>query len=127
MQGPSASTPDGWRSGPSPAAAPSSASRCASRRRTCARWWRTTPPSTFPPLVPVLFACLPDVGHGFIKDDFAWIRASRISGARDVLALFGKDNGFYRPLVSLTFAFDHRLFGLHPFAFGLTNLVLLLA
>jgi hypothetical protein len=80
-----------------------------------------------PPLVAVLLVYLPDVGHGFIKDDFAWIRASRISGARDLLALFGKDNGFYRPLVSLTFAVDHRLFGLHPFGYGLTNLVLLLA
>jgi hypothetical protein len=35
--------------------------------------------------------------------------------------------GFYRPLVSVSFAADHALWGLEPFGYGLTNLLLLLA
>jgi hypothetical protein len=34
--------------------------------------------------------------------------------------------GFYRPLVSVSFAADHALWGLEPFGYGLTNLLLLL-
>jgi hypothetical protein len=79
-----------------------------------------------PPLAALLLTYLPDVGHGFIKDDFAWIRSSRVSGAHDLAALFGRDNGFYRPLVSLSFALDHAVFALQPRAYGLTNLALLL-
>ena len=36
-------------------------------------------------------------------------------------------NGFYRPLVSLSFWADERLFGLEPFGYGLTNLAFFLA
>lgn len=35
--------------------------------------------------------------------------------------------GFYRPLVSVSFAADHALWGLEPFGYGLTNFLLLLA
>jgi hypothetical protein len=80
-----------------------------------------------PPLAALLLTYLPDVGHGFVKDDFAWIRASRVSAPADLAALFGRDNGFYRPLVSLSFALDHAAFALRPRAYGLTNLALLLA
>jgi hypothetical protein len=69
---------------------------------------------------------LPDVGHGFVRDDFSWIRNSIVTGPRDVLRLFSRDNGFFRPMVALTFALDHALFGLQPRAYGLTNLFLLL-
>jgi hypothetical protein len=80
-----------------------------------------------PPFLALLATYVPDVGHGFIKDDFSWIRTSRISDARDLAAVFARDNGFYRPLVSLTFALDYGVFALRPRAYGLTNLALLLA
>jgi hypothetical protein len=64
-----------------------------------------------------------DAGRGFIKDDFAWIRASEGSWR-----VFLRDTGgFYRPLVSLTFAANHALFGLSPRGYGATNLALAIA
>jgi hypothetical protein len=70
---------------------------------------------------------LPDVGHGFVKDDFAWIVASRAGTWRDVAALFTTNVGFYRPLVSTTFAVDHAFWQLNPFGYGISNLALALA
>jgi hypothetical protein len=70
---------------------------------------------------------LPAVGHGFIRDDYQWVRDSRIGSVADLGRLFHQDNGFYRPAVALTFAVDHWLFGLRPLAYGLTNLMLALA
>ena len=43
---------------------------------------------------------LPDLGHGFLKDDFAWILSSRLERSGDLIALFTSNVGFYRPLVS---------------------------
>jgi hypothetical protein len=63
-----------------------------------------------------------DVGHGFVKDDFVWILTSR-----EWSGLFGAATGFFRPIVSLTFAIDYALFGLAPLGYGLTNLALLFA
>jgi hypothetical protein len=68
---------------------------------------------------------LPDIGRGFIHDDFRWIRESRVGALTGVPALFGQNIGFYRPLVSLTFAADHALWGLAPRLYGLTNLGLI--
>jgi hypothetical protein len=82
-------------------------------------WWLV-------PLGAVLASYLPDLGRGFIKDDFAWILGSRTSGPLGFVDIFGRDNGFYRPLVSLTFAVDERLFGLEPYWYGVTNLVLVI-
>jgi hypothetical protein len=65
---------------------------------------------------------LPDLGHGFLKDDFVWILSSRSVDLSDVVALFKANVGFYRPLVSLTFAADYGLWGIRPFGYGLTNL-----
>jgi len=79
------------------------------------------------PLGAVLASYLPDLGRGFIKDDFAWILGSRTSGPLGFVDLFGRDNGFYRPLVSLSFALDERVFGLEPYGYGLTNLALVIA
>jgi hypothetical protein len=74
-----------------------------------------------------LTACyLADLGRGFIQDDFAWIEAGRFSGLRGLLGLFGREQGFYRPVVALSFGLDERLFGLDPFGYGATNLVLVL-
>jgi hypothetical protein len=40
--------------------------------------------------------------------------------------LFHETTGFFRPIVSLSFAADEALFGIRPLPYGLTNLVLLL-
>jgi hypothetical protein len=70
---------------------------------------------------------LPDIGHGFISDDFRWIVEGRVESARDILALFSSNVGFYRPLTSVSFAADHALWGTNAFGYGLTNLALCLA
>jgi hypothetical protein len=54
---------------------------------------------------------VPDVGHGLIKDDFAWIQGSRVADPGALLALFTEHVGFYRPLVAMSFAADHALWG----------------
>jgi hypothetical protein len=68
-----------------------------------------------------------DTGHGFVKDDFNWILTSRVEHVNDLSRLLGAATGFFRPLVSLSFAIDYALFDLRPLGYGLTNLVLLLA
>ena len=68
----------------------------------------------------------PDIGHGFLRDDFRWIREGRVETVADVAGLFRTNVGFYRPLVSLSFAGDYALHELEPFGYGLTNLALLL-
>jgi hypothetical protein len=75
----------------------------------------------------VLFAYLPDLGHGFIRDDFRWIREGRSESLSQLADLFTTNVGFYRPLVSVSFAADHAVWGLQPLGYGLTNLGLLLA
>ena len=64
-------------------------------------------------------------GHGFISDDFGWIVDSRVDSLASALDLFRKNHGFYRPLVSLSFAANYALFGIHPLGYGWTNLALL--
>jgi hypothetical protein len=66
---------------------------------------------------------LPDLGHGFLKDDFAWILSSRLERSGDLIALFTSNVGFYRPLVSLSFAVDYSVWGLQAFGYGVTNLL----
>jgi len=65
-------------------------------------------------------------GHGFIKDDYAWILQSRVRDAADLWTVLRTDNGFYRPVVSLTFTIDEWLFGVHPLGYGITNVALAL-
>jgi hypothetical protein len=77
-------------------------------------------------LLLVVCAYLPHLGRGFLKDDFDWIAGSRFAGAQGLIDLFSRQNGFYRPVVNLTFALNQRLFGLEPFGYGLTNLALVL-
>jgi hypothetical protein len=67
---------------------------------------------------------LPDAGRGFIKDDFAWIRTSTVQGPGDLVRLFQQNVGFYRPLVSASFAADQALWGLNAFGYGVTNILL---
>lgn len=68
---------------------------------------------------------LPDLGHGFIRDDFHWIRVGRLASFSDVPRLFVADVGFYRPVVLATFSANYALFGLHAFPYALTNFLLL--
>ncbi|MBI2835442.1 MAG: hypothetical protein HYX76_13545 [Acidobacteria bacterium] len=70
---------------------------------------------------------LPDIGRGFIKDDFAWMTQYELATVADAWRLFGRNNGFYRPVVGLTFGLNRLLFETAPMAYGLTNLLLLFA
>jgi len=64
----------------------------------------------------------PDVGRGFVKDDFTWIRAARAAMAHPVTLIRQPDAGFYRPLVTLAFMFDFAVHGWAPRGYGWTNL-----
>ena len=64
---------------------------------------------------------LPDLGHGFVRDDFGWIADSHLDAPGDLVRQFTQQVGFYRPLVSLTFAADHAIWRLHPFGYAITN------
>ena len=67
---------------------------------------------------------LPDAGHGFTKDDFSWIRNTAFHHGSDFLGVFQRNVGFYRPLVSASFAADFVVWGLNPFGYAVTNLLL---
>jgi hypothetical protein len=67
---------------------------------------------------------LPDLGHGFVRDDFEWIESSRIASPVDVVRILTQQPGFYRPLVSLTFSVDHAIWGLDPHGYAATNVAL---
>lgn len=77
-------------------------------------------------LLVLLVIYLPDLGHGFIKDDFVWIESNQVRSLTDLLAPFTEAPDFYRPLVSLSFSADWWLFGAEPLGYGLTNLAFLL-
>ncbi|HKF66758.1 MAG TPA: hypothetical protein VKB36_09525, partial [Vicinamibacterales bacterium] len=91
----------------------------------------------------VLFAAvsavyLPDIGHGFIRDDAGWVgpRSFRFNVRKDgqlVFSLADANNvltkahaGLFRPAVSLSFAVERRACGISPLCYGLTNFVLLI-
>jgi hypothetical protein len=69
---------------------------------------------------------LPGIGHGFVKDDFVWVSRSQIRTADDFGRMFRAPTGFFRPLVSASFAANRVLFGVHPLGYGLTNFALLI-
>jgi hypothetical protein len=50
--------------------------------------------SAFVLLVALCLAYVPDVGHGFIKDDFMWIRTARIQSLTDAPTLLQQNVGF---------------------------------
>ena len=79
------------------------------------------------PLVALFAVYLPDLGQGFVKDDFASIRHGSVESLAELADLFRKDTGFYRPLVSLSFALDLAVHGLHPKGYAFTNSLLVLA
>jgi hypothetical protein len=65
-------------------------------------------------------------GHGFMQDDYTWVLHSRSRSLADLGRLFVRDNGFYRPVVSMSFAVNEWLFGAAPLGYGLTNVALAL-
>jgi hypothetical protein len=69
----------------------------------------------------------PQVGHGFIKDDFVWIETSRIERPSELNRLLDTGTGFFRPVVTASFALNEALFELAPRGYGATNLLLLFA
>ena len=84
---------------------------CSSDNRGQASWLRRAAIALLAAAFLAIY--LPDIAHGFIKDDFAWIRT-------------GSAGIFFRPVVSAVFAFDFAAWGLNPFGYGITNLVLAL-
>lgn len=72
----------------------------------------------------ILAIYLPGLGRGFIRDDFAWIAESTVSSLGECARFFQPTTGFYRPLVSLSFAADRALFGVAPLPYALTNFAL---
>ena len=66
----------------------------------------------------------PDVGRGFIKDDFTWIRTAQSAIARPVTLIRQPEAGFYRPVVTLAFALDYSVSGWGARGYGWTNLSL---
>jgi hypothetical protein len=72
----------------------------------------------------VTAALLPDVGRGFVKDDFSWIATGRAGLADPMSIVRPTQSGFFRPLVAASFAVNYYWFGLAARLYGLTNLVL---
>src|SRR5262249_9136122 len=70
---------------------------------------------------------LPDIGRGFVKDDFGWIDAGRRAAHAPAAAFVERKTGFYRPLGELSFAAHTTLYGLAPRGYGFTNLALYVA
>jgi hypothetical protein len=68
----------------------------------------------------------PGIGKGFVKDDVVWVGNNQVTSWADLRALLVRTDGFYRPLVAATFAIDRAIYGVEPFGFGVTNLILLL-
>src|ERR1700745_2108463 len=80
----------------------------------------------------VLFAAicaiyLPDIGHGFIRDDVGWIGYNELRSWADARDVFSARAGLFRPAVSLSFALERRACGVQPLCYGLTNFALLIA
>jgi hypothetical protein len=80
-------------------------------------------------IIAVLFGAIyvPALGHGFVKDDFRWITAADVRAPSDVARIFSTDVGFYRPLVTLSFALDRAVWHLDARGYALTNVLLLAA
>jgi hypothetical protein len=68
-------------------------------------------------------------------DTYPTIAASQVHGLADLLGSFSEElmdgrypgGHFYRPLTNLVFALDHAVWGLRPFGYHMTNLLILLA
>lgn len=78
-------------------------------------------------VVAFLLAYFPDVGHGFIKDDFAWIYHGQLKDVDSIRRIVLGSVGFYRPVVTVSFGLNDLLFGTWSYGFGISNLLLALA
>jgi len=66
-----------------------------------------------------------DLGRGFIKDDFRWILHGPLHAPGGLGAVFTETPmGFYRPLVTLSFAVNEWVSGLAPAPYAWTNFAL---
>jgi hypothetical protein len=61
-----------------------------------------------------------------VEDDYTWVLHSRSRSLADLARHFIRDNGFYRPVVSMSFAVNEWLFGAAPLGYGLANVALAL-
>jgi hypothetical protein len=75
----------------------------------------------------VLAVYCPDIGRGFVKDDFTWIRAARSGLATPSTVVLPKEAGFYRPVVAASFALDYAAHDGRPRGYGWTNVALYVA
>ena len=75
----------------------------------------------------VLAVYCPDVGRGFVKDDFTWIRAAKSAIAQPAHLIVPKERAFYRPLVTASFALDYASHRWQPRGYGWTNVALYVA
>jgi len=67
----------------------------------------------------------PIVGQGFVADDFGWVKETQPSFTQAARKAFDHADGFYPPLVNVSFAANYEVSGLSPRPYGLTNLALL--
>lgn len=76
----------------------------------------------------VLVTYAPDIGRGFVADDFGWIFFSRIDNSSKAWSLLiDGAPGFYRPMVALSFGADEFLYGLSPAGYAISNLAMAFA
>jgi hypothetical protein len=68
----------------------------------------------------------PVLGRGFVKDDFQWIAEGRRALSGELVPVLTGNVGFYRPVVTLSFAVDYALCEVEPICYGLTNFALLI-
>jgi len=78
-------------------------------------------------LIFVAAVYLPDIGRGFVKDDFAWVAAGQTALSSPATIVQPPTPGFYRPLVTASFAVDYAFHQLDARMYGVTNLVLYVA
>lgn len=66
----------------------------------------------------------PNVGGGFITDDYIWIREVTNPFGVAMLRPFSITSGFYRPLISLSYGLQFWAHGMEPVFYGWFNLLL---
>lgn len=69
----------------------------------------------------------PDLGRGFVKDDFTWIRSAKSVVLKPARLAVPDEPGFFRPVVTATFVVDYLRNGLDAREYGWTNLTLYIA
>src|SRR5205814_5723360 len=121
--------PVGTRTGQAPRR--SDLARLESAGHDTRRTWREVGPKAALLIATVLAALfgaiyLPALGHGFVKDDFRWIASAEVRSPADLARIFSTNVGFYRPLVTTSFAIDRAVWGLDARGYALTNVTLLM-